>query len=115
MNKLFEIKMHDAIFDIEYAKINMADRLYVYQVYCSVGNSGDLLAGDFKTINEAIDWITNDEEAKASADFYANQELELMESYGQLSISTEQWYKNIPNGTMALEINTEILISETYN
>ena len=115
MNKLFEIKMHDAIFDIEYAKINMADRLYVYQVYCSVGNSGDLLAGDFKTINEAIDWITNDEEAKASADFYANQELELMESYGQLSISTEQWYKNIPNGTMALEINKEILILETYN
>lgn len=115
MNKLFEIKMHDAIFDIEYAKIDMADRLYVYQVYCSVGNSGDLLAGDFKTINEAIDWITNDEEAKASADFYANQELELMKSYGELSIATEQWYKNIPNGTMALEINKEILISETYN
>lgn len=115
MNKLFEIKMHDAIFDIEYAKINMADRLYAYQVYCSVGNSGDLLAGDFKTINEAIDWITNDEEAKASADFYASQEEELMESYGQLSITTEQWYKNIPNGTMALEINKEILISETYN
>ncbi len=91
MNKIFEIKMHDAIFDIEYAKIDMADRLYVYQVYCSVGNSGDLVAGDFNTINEAIDWITNDKQAKASADFYASQENELMASYGQLTIDTKPW------------------------
>lgn len=115
MNKLFEIKMHDAIFDIEYAEINMPDKLYVYQVYCSVGNSGDLLAFDFDTINEAIDWINNDEQAKANADFYANQEQELMESYGELSITTEKWYKDIPNGTMALDITTEKLISKTYN
>jgi len=114
MIKLFEIKMHDAIFDIEYGEVrgDLSAKLYVYQVYCSVGNSGDLLAGDFDTINEAIDWITNDKQAKASADFYANQELELMESYGEYSIATEQWYKNIPNGTMAIDIIKEKLLSE---
>ena len=79
MIKIFEIKMHDAIFDIEYAKVDLADKLYAYQVYCSVGNSGELIAGDFDTISGAIDWITNNKRAKASADFYANQELELME------------------------------------
>ena len=114
MIKLFEIKMHDAIFDIEYAEVrgSLSAKLYLYQVYCSVGNSGDLLAFDFDTINEAIDWITNDEQAKANADFYASQEEELMESYGEVSIATEQWYKNIPNGTMAIDIITEKLISK---
>ena len=117
MIKIFEIKMHDAIFDIEYGEVrgDLSAKLYVYQVYCSVGNSGDLIAGDFDTINEAIDWINNDEQAKANADFYANQEQELMESYGELSITTEKWYKDIPNGTMALDITTEKLISKTYN
>ena len=112
MIKIFEIKMHDAIFDIEYAKVDLADKLYAYQVYCSVGNSGELIAGDFDTISGAIDWITNNKRAKASADFYANQELELMESYGEYSIATEQWYKNIPNGTMAIDIVKEKLKSE---
>ena len=114
MIKLFEIKMHDAIFDIEYAKVDLADKLYVYQVYCSVGNSGDLLAGDFDTINEAINWITNDKQAKASADFYASQEQELMSSYGETTIQSDEWYKNIPNGTMSIDITLEKLISQTY-
>lgn len=114
MNKLFEIKMHDAIFDIEYAKINMADRLYAYQIYCSVGNSGDLIAGDFKTINEAIDWITNSEQAKAAAKSYASDEEILMEAYGETSIQTADWFKEIPNGTMLLDIIKEKLTADTY-
>ena len=114
MHKLFEIKMHDAIFDIEYAKVDLADKLYVYQVYCSVNNSGDLLLGDFDTINEAINWVTNDKQAKASADFYANQEQELMESYGETTIQSEEWYKDIPNGTIGIDIILEKLISQTY-
>jgi hypothetical protein len=114
MIKLFEIKMHNAIFDIEYAKVDLADKLYVYKVYCSVGNSGDLLAGDFDTINEAINWITNDEQAKASAYYYTNLEQELMNAYGEYSIASEEWYKNIPNGTMAIEILREYLLEQTY-
>jgi len=115
MIKLFEIKMHNAIFDIEYAKVDLADKLYVYKVYCSVGNSGDLLAGDFDTINEAINWITNDEQAKASAYYYTNLEQELMNTYGEYSIASEEWYKNIPNGTIAIEILKEYLIAKTYD
>lgn len=114
MIKLFEIKMHDAIFDIEYAKIDMADRLYAYQIYCSVGNSGDLIAGDFETINEAIDWITNSEQAEAVAKCYASDEELLMEAYGETSIQTADWFKEIPNGTMLLDIVKEKLTADTY-
>ena len=68
MQKLFQIKMHDAIFDIEYAKIDMADRLYAYQIYCSVGNSGDLIAGDFETINELSSFVSKGHKFEAEAD-----------------------------------------------
>ena len=114
MNKIFQIKMHDAIFDIEYAKVDIALK-YVYQIYCSVGNSGDLIAGDFKTINDAIDWITNNKHAKAVAECYASDEEILMESYGETSIQTADWYKEIPNGTMLLDIFKEKLTTDTYN
>lgn len=113
MQKIFQIKMHDAIFDIEYAKVDIALK-YVYQIYCSVGNSGDLIAGDFETINEAIDWITNSEQAKAAAKSYASDEELLMEAYGETSIQTADWFKEIPNGTMLLDIIKEKLTADTY-
>ena len=113
MNKIFQIKMHDAIFDIEYAKVDIALK-YVYQIYCSVGNSGDLIAGDFETINEAIDWITNSEQAEAVAKSYASDEELLMEAYGETSIQTADWFKEIPNGTMLLDIIKEKLTADTY-
>ena len=111
MIKVFEIKMHDAIFDIEYARTDMADKLYVYQIYCSVGNSGDLVAGDFETIDEAIDWITNSDQAEAVAKYYSAEEEMLMASFEETTIQTADWFKAIPNGTMLIDICKEKLIT----
>ena len=37
-----------------------------------------------------------------------------MNTYGEYSIASEDWYKNIPNGTMAIEILREYLLEQTY-
>lgn len=98
MIELFELKVHNATFNVELHKHDDEKHPVSYATYVQHGNSGDLLIGDFPTINEVIEWIKS--EGKSSAESYIQQEHELMDSYKEECFCEDKWWKEIPDGTM---------------